>query len=172
MHRQLSQPAPRCGDLMRFVGSAGQWQGVARDGGSILSRATTNGHGASRHASRADFPKSPAPWSARSTLRTASEEKLMPMKPARRGGVFDWSALRPPGIGVSVAAGPFGVRWATPSAVSGPHRFRLFGRSAAKRLSGQRSISRCASRLLYDPDRGRKREQQIKVKRYVAKAAA
>jgi hypothetical protein len=110
--------------------------------------------------------------SARSTLRTAIEEKLMPMKPSHPGGVFYLSVLEPLGVSVSAAARLIAMRRVTLSAgVNGPHRFRLIGLSAATRLLGQRSIS-CASRPLYDAASFRKRETPTKVKRYVAKAAA
>src|SRR5260370_6756065 len=115
-----------------------------------------------------------APASARSTLRTIIEEMLMPMKnPSHPGEVFYWSVLEPLGVSVSEAARLLGVRRATLSAVVNA-RASLSPDLALRieKAFGPKVDLMLRIQAAYDAAQVRKREKQIKVKRYVANAAA
>jgi antitoxin HigA-1 len=97
----------------------------------------------------------------------------MPMKnPSHPGAVFYWGVLEPLGISVSDAAHVLGVRRATLSAV-------VNGRAALspdlalriEKAFGPQVDLMLRIQAAYDAAQIRKKTKDIKVKRYVAKAA-
>jgi antitoxin HigA-1 len=100
--------------------------------------------------------------------------KAMPMKnPSHPGAVFYWSVLEPLGVSVSEAARLLGVRRATLSAVVNA-RASLSPDLALRieKAFGPKVDLMLRIQAAYDAVQVRKREKQIKVKRYVANAAA
>jgi addiction module HigA family antidote len=99
---------------------------------------------------------------------------LMPMKnPSHPGEVFYWSVLEPLGVSVSEAARLLGVRRATLSAVVNA-RASLSPDLALRieKAFGPKVDLMLRIQAAFDAAQVRKREKQIKVKRYVANAAA
>jgi antitoxin HigA-1 len=97
-----------------------------------------------------------------------------PMKnPSHPGEVFYWGVLEPLGVSVSEAARLLGVRRATLSAVVNA-RASLSPDLALRieKAFGPKVDLMLRVQAAYDAAQIRKREKQIKVKRYVAKAAA
>jgi addiction module HigA family antidote len=98
---------------------------------------------------------------------------IMPMKnPAHPGEVFYWGVLEPLDVSVSEAARVLGVRRATLSAV-------VNGRAALsadlalriEKAFGPKLDLMLRIQAAYDAAQVRKRARDIKVKRYIAKAA-
>jgi addiction module HigA family antidote len=98
----------------------------------------------------------------------------MPMKsPSHPGEVFYWSVLEPLGLTVSEAARLLGVRRATLSAVVNA-RASLSPDLALRmeKAFGPKVDLMLRIQAAHDAAQVRKREKQIKVKRYVSNAAA
>jgi antitoxin HigA-1 len=93
--------------------------------------------------------------------------------PSHPGEVFYWSVLEPLGVSVSEAARLLGMRRARLSAVVNAgtsHSPDLAQR--IEKAFGPKVDLMLRIRAAYDTAQVRKRERRIKVKRYVAKAAA
>ena len=97
----------------------------------------------------------------------------MPMKsPSHPGQVFYWGVLEPLGISVTEAASAFGVRRATLSAVINSKA--ALSPDLAMRIEkafGPKVDLMLRVQAAYDAAHIRKQAKEIKVKRYVAKAA-
>jgi antitoxin HigA-1 len=98
---------------------------------------------------------------------------MMPIKnPSHAGEVIYWGVLEPLGLSITRAAEILGVRRATLSAVVNGKA----SLSADLALRVEKAFGPTVDHLLrvqaaYDAAQVRKRSKQIKVKRYVAKAA-
>jgi antitoxin HigA-1 len=98
---------------------------------------------------------------------------VMPMKsPSHPGEVFYWGVLEPLGVSVSEAARLLGVRRATLSAVVNARA--ALSPDLALRIEkafGPKVDLMLRIQAAYDAAQIRKRTKEVKVKRYVAKAA-
>src|SRR6266446_1147526 len=98
----------------------------------------------------------------------------MPMKnPSHPGEIFYWGVLEPLGVSVSEAARILGVRRATLSAmVNGKAGLSPELALRIEKAFGPKVDLMLRIQAAYDAAQIRKREKQIRVKRYVANAAA
>jgi addiction module HigA family antidote len=97
----------------------------------------------------------------------------MPMKkPSHAGDVIYWGILEPLGLSISKAAEILGVRRATLSAVvNGKASLSPELALRVEKAFGPKVDHLLRIQAAYDAAQVRKRAKQIKVKRYVAKAA-
>jgi addiction module HigA family antidote len=97
----------------------------------------------------------------------------MPMKnPSHAGDVIYWGVLEPLGLSISKAAEILGVRRATLSAVvNGKASLSPELALRVEKAFGPKVDHLLRIQAAYDAAKVRKRAKQIKVKRYVAKAA-
>src|SRR5712691_11772735 len=97
----------------------------------------------------------------------------MPMKnPSHAGDVIYWGILEPLGLSITKAAGILGVRRATLSAVvNGKASLSPELALRVEKAFGPEVDHLLRIQAAYDAAQIRKRSKQIKVKRYIAKAA-